>query len=108
MNFEKVIMLPMNTKFAFVLMEVGVPTYGLSLHSSIRIASKPSPHPTPSSQPRQTQAAFALGSLSLVVPSPHLSPCYSSVKFFVSYLNDPSLQRSKYFLYRQGWSSEGR
>lgn len=39
MNFEKVIMFSMNNKFAFVLMAVGVPTYGLSLHSSIRIAS---------------------------------------------------------------------
>lgn len=109
MDFEKVVLLPRNTRFAFVLLEMEVPTYGLSLHSLIRIASQPPcPHSTPSSQPWQTQAAFGVGSLSLVAPSPHLSSCYSSVKFFVSYLNDPSLRRSKYFLCRQGWSSEGR
>lgn len=39
MDVGKTILLPMDTKFAFVLMEVEMPRYGLSLHSSIRIAS---------------------------------------------------------------------
>ena len=66
-----------------------------SVYTQLELPHSHPPYPNPSPQPWQSPAAIALESLSLVAPSPHLSSCYYSVKFFLSYLNDSSLQRCK-------------
>ena len=103
MDFEKGILLPRNTRFAFVLMEMEVPTYGLSYTPQLEL---PHSHPAPTAPPAPSHGRptlpLVLDLCLWLLPLPIFPLVTLQLSFFVSYLNNPSLQRSKYFLCRQG------